>query len=195
MIISRIEEVGRHKYKIYLDGEYAFILYTTDLRTYQIKEGEMLSTETYEEILLNTVYRRAKQKAMAILKRMDRTEQELRQKLAQDYYTEEQITVAMDYVKKYGYIDDERYVSNYINSKKNSKSRREIQYKLEQKGINRMLIQQYLEEEEVDDETAIVRAIKKKTDDVTQLDPEKKAKLIASLCRKGFSYEKIRKYL
>ncbi|BBF42119.1 regulatory protein RecX [Lachnospiraceae bacterium KM106-2] len=192
MEVTAIVKVDNKKSKVYIDGEYAFVLYIGDFRKYKLKEGDPIEESVYQEILVDTIYRRAKQKAMAILKRMDRTESELRKKLEQDLYRKDAVDLAIDYVKSYHYIDDERFAKNFVHYKKNSKSKREIQYALSLKGISKELIEEAMEEEYESEETAIKKLIQKKCTNVEELAPEKKTKLINYLCRKGYSYEKIK---
>lgn len=64
-----------------------------------------------------------------------------------------------------------------------------------QKGISKDLIEEIYEEEIEPDDTAIIRAIQKKTKDVDALSYEEKQKIAASLYRKGFASDEIRKYL
>ncbi|ROR22355.1 regulatory protein [Mobilisporobacter senegalensis] len=195
MMITRLETIDKKRYKVYIDYEYSFMLYTSDIKRYNIVENEDISEDIYHEIIEDTVYRRAKQKALAILKYMDRTEAELGSKLKQAYYTDEIIKRTIEYVKSYHYIDDERYISNYIQSKKSTKSKKQIQAGLYQKGIDKNLIEECFESELESDEVALQKAIHKKTDNPENLSFEEKQKLIASLCRKGFSYDDIMHFL
>ena len=196
MLITKLEYLNiKSKVRVYIDYEYAFLLYQNDLRRNKLEENIELSEILYEDILQNTVYRRAKQKTIAILKYMDRTEQELRQKLMLEEYPPTIIDKTIDYIKGYGYIDDERYASNYVRFKKEIKSKFQIQNHLYQKGIAKDIINLVMENEYESDEVALLKAIKKKTDHPELLDPDKKQKLIASLCRKGFHYEEIVKHL
>ena len=102
--------------------------------------------------------------------------------------------MAIEYVRSYGYIDDARYASNFIRLKKQQKSKRALEFELQNKGIPRDIIQQCMEEEfAYEDETeAIKKLIRKKCNNVTDVDDVKVQKIIASICRKGFSFEKIR---
>ncbi|WP_313132167.1 regulatory protein RecX [Anaerocolumna sp.] len=194
MIVTKLEGLTKGKVKVYIDGEYHFLLYLEDIRVYKLQEDEPISEKVYTEIIENTVLRRAKQKAMAILKYMDRTEQELRQKLKQADYTETIIESAIDYVKKFHYLDDERYAMNYIRFKKNTKSKRQLQTELSQKGIRKEYIELAFEEEYDDEELAIQKAVAKKTTDIDSLSQEEKMKLASSLYRKGFKMDLIQKY-
>ncbi len=195
MEVTKLEKIDTKKTKVYLDGEYAFILYPQDLRKYKIVENAELSEEKYNEIMTETVIRRAKQKAMALLKRSDRTEKELRLKLKQNEYPEEAIEEAVAYVMKYGYVDDERYLENYVFYKKGSKSKRIMELELQQKGLSKEQIREQMEKEEVNDEEAIQKAIRKKIGTKTELSYEETQKVAAYLYRKGFKEEDIRKYL
>ncbi|WP_097015616.1 regulatory protein RecX [Anaerocolumna aminovalerica] len=194
MIVTKLEELEKTKVKVYIDGEFHFLLYRKDIKIYKLQENEQISDKVYEEIIENTVLRRAKQKAMAILKYMDRSEQELRQKLKQADYTETIIEAAIEYVKKFHYLDDERYAMNYIRFKKNTKSKRQLQTELSQKGIRKEYIDLAFQEEYDDEELAIQKAVSKKTSDVDSLSQEEKMKLASSLYRKGFKMDLIQKY-
>lgn len=195
MIITRLEPIDQKRYKVFIDYEYCFMLYNTDIRRYKIAEDGEISVETYDGIIKDTVYRRAKQKAIAILKYMDRTELELRNKLKQAYYSDEIVERTIEFVMSYHYIDDARFTTNYITSKKATKSKKQIQVELYRKGIDKTLMEQYLDNELENDDIAIQKAIRKKTQTPKELTLEEKQKLIASLCRKGFLYEDVIRFL
>lgn len=119
---------------------------------------------------------------------MDRTEAQLREKLLAAEFEPEIVEQAMDYVKSFGYLDDERYVRNYIAYRSQSKSRRQIEQELLfRKGVSRELIQKVYEEAEPSDERALIRRqLEKKHYDSEECDEKQRQKLIASLLRKGF---------
>lgn len=189
-------------YRIYTDYEYAFLLYKQDIKEYQLEIDTEISLELYKQIIEDTVYRRAKQKALAILKHMDRTEREMYTKLKKAYYTDTIIERTIEYLKGYNYIDDERYASNYIRIKKSTLSKLALSTKLMLKGINKELLEKIIsieydaESYDIDPEIlAINKLIRKKYKNNADLSYEEKQKLIASLYRKGFSLDKINKCL
>lgn len=194
MLITKLEYIDKKKVKVYIDDEYNFLLYTTDIKKNKMIEGKELSFEVYQDIIENTVFRRAKQKAIAILKYMDRTEYELRNKLKQANYTEEIINRTIEYVISYKYIDDERFAKYYIRTKKSTKSKRQITMELKNKGISKYIIETAFAEFDNDD-SAIIKAIRKKTANIDLMSKEEKQKLAASLYRKGFESEDIKKYI
>ncbi|WFR54830.1 RecX family transcriptional regulator [Anaerocolumna sp. AGMB13025] len=195
MIITKIEKLDKGKVKVYIDQEFKFCLYEKDLKIHQIKEDAEISEMVYRDIYNNTVLRRAKQKALAVLKFMDRTEAELILKLKQADYTDPIISDVLTYINSYHYIDDERYASSYIRSKKDIKSKRQIYAELVQKGIDKGNIDQAFSEEYDNEESAILRAVAKKSKSVKDMTYEEKTKLIASLYRKGFQLDLIKKII
>lgn len=200
MEITRLEEEQK-KIKVYIDGEYAFLLYPKDIYKFKLSVGEELSQKLYDEILNDTIYFRAKQKALAILKFMDRTELELRQKLSVAGYNEDIIEKTIAYISSYGYINDERLASAYTRARKNSKSKLVIKTELIQKGIEKDIIDSIFQEEydckdqEDSEMIALKKAIAKKSSNPESLKYEEKQKLIASLYRKGFDIGKIKQIL
>jgi len=119
---------------------------------------------------------------------MDRTEAELREKLLKAEFEPEYVEQAVAYVKSCGYLDDERYVRNYIEYRKDHKSRRRMEQELQfRKGVSSELIRKIYDELEPVDERALIRRqIQKKCGSMAEWDDRRKQKLIASLVRKGF---------
>ena len=118
MIVTEIEPYTRTKFKVYLDGKFAFVLYKGELSRYGIrKEGE-ISAGIVEKIETEVVLKRAKLRAMHLLADMDRTEAGLREKLRQGLYPEDASEDAIRYVKSFGYLDDGRHAENFIRSRR-----------------------------------------------------------------------------
>ena len=99
----------------------------------------------FQKIRMEVILKRAKLRAMHLLEDMDRTEASLREKLRQGLYPQNMIDMAIEYVKSFGYLNDARYAENFIRSRQNSKSRKEIQAALLQKGVSSELIGQAME--------------------------------------------------
>ncbi|MFW5632343.1 MAG: regulatory protein RecX [Acetivibrio ethanolgignens] len=195
MRIISLEKGRGQKVYVNLEDSSRFLLYTGDIGRYHLEENMELSQELFSRIMEETLYRRARQKAVAVLKRADQSESELRRKLKQSEYPEEIIEKTIAYVYSYHYLNDERYAKNYIRYKSDTKSRRQIVNELRQKGVSKEVVDTVLEETAGDDTEAIRRAIRKKTSDVEALEYEQKQKLAAYLYRKGFMEEDIRREL
>ena len=150
-------------------------------------------TEKSEEELKDEV-RRAKLRALHLLTAMDRTEAQLREKL-QVSYCEEVVEAAIEYVKSFGYINDERYVRVYIESKSRTKSRKQIEQELiYKKGISKEAVQRGFEEAQMTDVSEVIRKYmdKKKINPQT-CEYEQKQKFFAYMLRKGFQIEDMKK--
>lgn len=197
MNITKLEALTKTKFKVFLDGEFAFVLYKGELSRYGIKEDGQLQEETYHVIVDEVLTKRAKLRAMHLLEAMDRTESGLRSKLQDNGYPEIAVERAIDYVKSFGYINDERYAFNFINNRKDSKSRREIYALLCRKGIDKEIMDNAFMEvyEQSDDKEAIRRLISKRHVDVNNCSREELTKLYGYLGRKGFGYENIRQVI
>lgn len=197
MQVTRLEPVTKTKFKVYLDEQFAFVLYKGELSRYGIKEESELSQEVVEKIKEEVLLKRSRLRAMHLLEHMDRTEQQLRNKLKQDLYPEDIIDSAMQYVKSFGYIGDEGYARRYISSRQNAKSKKEITVELRQKGVSQEIIQEALQEcyEERDELDAIHKLVEKKHFDAENATDKEKKKMYGYLLRKGFKYDDIRQVI
>ena len=201
MIVTDIIEVTKAKSRVFLDGEFAFVLYKGELRLYNIRKGEEVMQETVDEILHVILPKRAKKRSLMLLQKKDYTEEELSRKLYDGEYPPEVVEEAVVYVKSFHYIDDDRYCRAYINCYSSKWSRQQITLKLMNKGISKERIKRVLEElqqegELEDSEELLIHDIlRKKHYDFHAADAKTRQKMYQHLAYKGFSSEKIRKAL
>lgn len=137
--------------------------------------------------------KRAKLRALHLLTAMDRTEANLREKLEVSY-CDEAVECAIDYVKSFGYLDDAKYIKNYIESKSRTKSRKQIEQELiYKKGISKEEVRRGFENAQVTDVSEVIRNyMKKKKIDPENCDYEQKNKFYAYMLRKGFQIEELK---
>lgn len=197
MIVTKLELYTKTKFKVYLDGKFAFVLYKGELSRYGIRENEIIQEDLVRKIETEVVLKRAKLRAMHLLEDMDRTEAGLREKLRQGFYTQEMIDGAVDYVKSFGYLNDERYAENFVRSRQGTKSRKEIRAALMQRGVAPELIDRAFElcYEEEDEAAAIRSILRKKRFDPDSADDREKQRIYGYLARKGFRYETVRQVI
>lgn len=144
---------------------------------------------------------RCKERCLYLITDSEKTEQSLRTKLKKSgKYPDEIIDETMEFLKKYDYLNDLRYAEHLIRLYRGSKSLREIEQKLYQRGVDRETIkeamQDFRETEGTESEMEAVRLqIRKKVRDVSAMTAEERRKLYASLMRKGFSYSVVTKAL
>lgn len=185
--VTCVEHLDKGRYKVYLDSEESFILYRSEIRSYDIHEGDSLKECIYQQILKDVIGKRAKKRALFLLERMDRTESQLREKLALSEYPKSCIEDAIAYVNQFHYVDDLRYARNFVRCSKDRLSRQQLKQKLMAKGVDRDYIDKALEEEYSCDETTQIHKILEKKQYMGQ---EKNTaefrKMYQYLLRRGF---------
>ena len=133
----------------------------------------------------------ARKKAMQLLERMDRTEQNLRKKLAEKGFTEEEIDDAIAYVQSFHYLDDVRYATTYVRFHGTSKSRTRLYQDLLQKGVDKETASAAIEAAYEGDEDAQIRQLLEKKHYTPGMDRKEKQRIYAFLMRRGFPTSKI----
>lgn len=192
MIITDIIPVTKQKYRVVTDEQLAFVLYKGELSRYRLKKDMELPHELLEKILEEVLIKRAKLRAMHLLNRMDYTESQLRKKLEKGEYTSRAVDIALEYVKSYHYLDDTRYVQRYLACCEGKKSRKQVEFDLERKGISRQLIAECREKMEAElgesDETELIRSIlEKRCKNPESADEKEIRRHYGYFVRKGFS--------
>lgn len=200
MIVTDIVPVTKAKSKIYIDQEFAFVLYKGDIRLYHIALHQEISYEVYDEIREILLPKRAKKRCLMLLQKKDYTEEQLRRKLRDGQYPEYAIDEAISYVKNYDYVNDARYCEAYIHCYASARSIKRITADLLKKGIDKNTIQDAFDElmergELVDEEELILKCIRKKNFNIRETDTKKRQKMYAHLMYKGFSAPMISRVL
>ena len=137
----------------------------------------------------------AKKKAMSLLKYMDRTEWQLRDKLAAKGFSEEAVEGAVDYVKSFHYLDDYRYAVHFVELHYEQRSRQRMRQDLYQRHVPEEYIDLALESICENDDVALQEALRKITKGETEFSYEEKQKIAGKLYRKGFRLGDIKQVL
>ena len=198
MTVTSVVELDKKRCKIYLDGEFSFVLYKGELRDYNIMAGQEISDANYQEIIDVILPKRCKLRAMNLLQKKDYTEKQLRDKLSEGLYPGDIIDDAIHYVKAYHYLDDERYARDYITYHMSIRSRNRIIQDLTGKGISKDIFMPIVEELYVEEDSdveldQIRKLLAKKHYDQEETDFKDKQKIMAFLLRKGFQMSDIRR--
>lgn len=191
MIVTDIRYHQNKKYEVYLNDEFAFELYKSEIRACGIEKGQELDENLYEKLIYEVIGKRAKKRAMHILEKQDRTEYQMREKLKENRYPKESIECVIAYLKDYNYIDDRAYGIRYVEYRSKEKSKKQLMQELYQKGISKKIADEVLETVQIEETSAIEKLILKKCKYSSKLEEQQKQKLIASLMRKGFSYSQV----
>ena len=180
LLVTEVIPREKGRTSIRFDNGMEVLLYKGEVRKLGLQEQTVISREKYDEIIYEILGTRAKKRAMFLLERMDRTEHQLRDKLMQNRYPAVCVDLAIDYVKKYHYIDDLRYATNYISYQK-------LKIDLLTKGIDKNVIEQALDEAfDSDEQIKIRQLLEKKHYDPKECDRKEKQKTYQYLMRRGF---------
>ncbi len=200
MIVTDIQNIGRNRYKVFSDEGFLFVLYAKELSHYKIEEGAEISAEVISEIREEVLTGRARLRAMNLLMKHAFSEKGLYGKLVDGGYPEDIAASALEYVKSFGYVDDEAFAYDYITSHADDKSVRRITSDLLNKGISSDVIDKAFlrladQSEQVDEETQIRSLLVKRHFDPEEADINVINKTYKYLLGKGYSSEVIRRVL
>ena len=188
IFITAIQPTKNYKRKVCLSDGTDFVLYKREVDDFRLCEDMEMTEELYHTLMVQVLIPRAKRRAMHLLERMDRSEAQLRGKLAEGGYPQEAVDAAVDYVASYHYVDDERLARSHIRFYQESRSRLRIAQDLMRKGISRDVIDLCLEEEYTISQVDLIRGLMEKRHyDASAATREEKAKLYRFLAQRGFS--------
>lgn len=177
----KIKRLTKNKYLF--ENGLTITLNNEIVNRFELKKREELSDKEYLDVLklatLSTSY--------YYLTRRDYAKKELYLKLLQKYKNVEVVKKTIINLEKQNLLNDIEYTKQFLKNKKGS--RLKLKYELTMKGIDRQIIEnafiKYKPQDELDD-------IKKYLDKMGNKDNKKK---IASLIRRGFLYEDIKKVI
>lgn len=133
----------------------------------------------------------ATEAALKILNRSPRSEFEVRSKLHDKFYTDEEIEEAVSFCKKYNYINDENYAKMYVEYNVQRYGRKLLSYKLSnEKKVDSEIIDIVLDEILTrEKEIKYAKDIAEKYIKIRHLESDEKQKALAYLAGKGFPYD------
>lgn len=185
--VIKYEPQGKGKIRIQFDTGVTGVFYRGEAARASLSDNASLEDDEYNTLISEVLGKRAKKRAMHLLEQMDRTEKQLRDKLAANEYPAECIDMAIDYVKSYHYLDDYRYAENFIRYSQEKMSRKQLEIKLMQKGVSRDIISGALDTVYESDESQQIRALLvKKHYDPEACDEGEFRRIYQFLLRRGF---------
>lgn len=196
MIIKNIEfNDKKDKFVIETDTKESFLLSYNDFERYKIHNEMTIDDELYTHLLNISKFTEAFEISLNFLSYKLRTEKEIITKLKSKKFSTEIIDEVITKLKNLDLLDDYNYAKIFINDKINltNYSKRRIINDLYQKGIDKRIYEDYLENVfgynmELDKATQIVETkinIWKEKHEGYEL----KNKIVTFLLQKGFSYD------
>lgn len=189
--ITDIKQAVRNENRvnIYVNGKYAFSLDISQVVELKVKVGRELTKEEFSELKQASEFGKMYQRALEWVLVRPRSRRELRDYLMRRLKKEIKLSeTVMNRLVERGYVDDEKFARYYVENRfvKKGVSERRLRQELAQKGVAREIIDEVLNRSERNERDEIHKMILRKR---ARYDDEK---LIAYLCRQGFSYELVK---
>ncbi|MBQ8522331.1 MAG: RecX family transcriptional regulator [Clostridia bacterium] len=194
MLIEKISLKSSRNPNIFIveiNGE-KYILHSEIIVKYGIATNCEIGKDKLTEVVYESDVMIATNLAMKYVSSKLITTKQLKDYLRSKGYKANVISKVIDKFNEYGVLNDENFASAFVNVKQTSLSKRAIEQKLIQKGVNKDIASSCLEE--FDDYEVAIRTAEKfmKTKEYSE---ENITKLLRHLSYKGFDYETINKVL
>ena len=135
----------------------------------------------------DTELKKAKEYALRSLTCKDQTENQIRRKLQQKNYSPEVTDQVLDFLKAYNYIDDKRFLEQYVACHCKRLNRKQLLERLSDKGLKGVNIDEYLELYQYDEAELLKKAVEKYVQGKDLSDFKVRQKVVAHFLQKGYS--------
>ena len=189
MKIKEITDGKAGKVFIHLEEGPSFPLGRNEMKKLALKEGMELREEQLSWILDELVFTRGRNFLIHLLVSRDYTVKEIEKKYKKAGYPDIVIEKVICYALERHYLDDERYAEDFVRVHRESKSIRQIMYKLKEKGIPESVLRQI---EAEDEEETLYPQVQRYWNKKQGTAYEKKAKTYQYFVRKGYSSSLVR---
>lgn len=110
MTVTDIIRTKKGRFSLFIDDEFKLSIDDVTLAEKHISVGKELTEEEFDDIVIASDLRRAKEKAFNLLNHRDHSKKELFDKLKR-HSSEDAAEAALDRMEELGYINDESYCS------------------------------------------------------------------------------------
>lgn len=195
-IITKIEDQkNKKRFNIFVDDAFFCGLLKEVAVVARLKVGKEISEEELYKLIFDSEVKMAFEKASVYLGTREHSKKELFDKLLKKGYEKPVIEETISKLEEYHYVDDELFAKHF--AEQNIKySAAVIEGKLRQKGIDNEIIKAVIENIDDGKEYELCKKQTRKLISQKGLDnPKNKDKIMASLIRKGFKINDIKKAL
>ena len=193
-VITKIEQQkNKARVNIFVDDAFFCGLNKETALIFKLKVGEVVSEETLKHAVFESETKSAFEKASNYLETRMHSKKELFDKLIKKGYSKESINEAIKKLEEYHFVDDSLFAKQFL--EQNGKlSKNMIKNKLLQKGVSFDIVNDNINSREDDAEYEICeKQIKKYLNSKTISNYNDLSKMYASMLRKGFSIEMVKK--
>lgn len=183
---------------IEIDGKFAFGLHVDIVLAHYLSAGNNLTSGKIESLLQEDEVKKAITAALNLISFRPRASGELQRKLREKGYPPEAAEAAVQRMLELGYLNDVDFADRWIENRQEHKprSRMMLQQELMQKGVDRDLIRDALDDVEIDEVSDALQLAQKKAASMSGLDQATRHRRLSGfLGRRGYGFDVIRKVL
>ena len=192
--ITKIEDQkNKKRVNIFVDDAFFCGLHKEIVVIFGLKVGKNIDEKALKQAVFESEVKMAFEKAMDYLSLRMHTQKELFEKLLKKGYEKDIIEKAIEKLEEYHYIDDNLFARQFIEQNKKY-SKKMLENKLKAKGISTDITKTNMTDRQETEELELCLFYASKyakNKDVSSLNGVQK--MYASLSRKGFSFETIKK--
>lgn len=193
-VITKIEtQKNKSRVNIFVDDSFFCGLNKETAIIFGLKENKVVDENKLKSAIFESEVKSAFEKSLNIVGRRMNSKKEIITKLLNKGYSNEVVDRAIEKLEEYHYIDDELFAKQFVLA--NPKySKRILKEKLALKGISPDIVLEIISDRTDEDEFSLCLAQANKYLKSRKMESfQDIAKLQASLARKGFDYETIKK--
>lgn len=188
--ITEIKKIGKGlRYNLYLDDQFFGVYEAEILARHCLKTGQSFDDQFFEDLKIENGDYACFNRGLSLLEKSMKSEKMLKDYLREKGYPKACIEKAVNKLSEYGYIDDQAFCENYINSYSSSKSKRKLKYDLLSKGIKEDIIDEKLKNLLNEDlERGKLQLLAEKYMKNKEFDLKNKQKFYNHFAGKGYDY-------
>ena len=193
--ITSIEVQKRNvnRVNVYVDEAFTFACDAALIYKQGIQKDSVIDVEAIKEIVKEDEFIKCKNSALRTVEKTYKTEKELRDKLTEKGFEEDTIKRAIEFLKEYNLLNDEKYAEMYIKDRLRSQGRNKIKYALIRKGVSEDILLDKLSNIDTEDENDTAFKLAEKKYNILKKKESDKYKLSQKLFRfllsKGYDYD------
>ena len=193
--ITSIEVQKRNvnRVNVYVDEAFNFACDAELIYKQGIQKDSIIDIEAIKEIVKEDEFIKCKNSAIRTVEKTYKTEKELRDKLTEKGFEEDTIKRAIEFLKEYNLLNDEKYAEMYIKDRLRSQGRNKIKYALIRKGVSEDILLDKLSNIDTEDENDTAFKLAEKKYNILKKKESDKYKLSQKLFRfllsKGYDYD------
>lgn len=195
--ITRIvhQQKNPERVSLFIDGKFALGLPATEIVRRGLKTGQRLTEDDMAILAAVDEGARATDAAIQFIAHRPRSEREVRDRLRKRGYSSEAIEIAVEKVRGWNYLDDKSFAEFWVENRVRHRPRgaRMLASELRQKGVDREVIDNVLEETELNEDAAALDLARKRLPRLSSLEPQTRERRLSQyLARRGYDWGTVR---